>query len=261
MLLRAQGANLGFRDGCRLYLVGMFWNLWMPTNVGGDAVRALLAGPLCGGRAVAASSILVERLTGFVALLTIGAVGVLAAAAGAAAATGLRTILLVAVLLAVAVAVAAGGRAAVYRYETGGGRNAVLRKLHSVYRALDAYGTRDGRAAIGINLLLSLVFQASQVLLNIGLAWAVGLRVPPTTMWWLVPVLSAASLLPIGIGGLGVREAAAVSLLQGAGAPAGTVVAWSLLWQVTVWLASLPGALWSVGRVAPGGAGSLRPRA
>src|SRR5688500_8088281 len=71
-LLRASGAFLSLIECCRLYAVGMFWNLWMPTNIGGDAVRAYLAGPRCGGVATAASSILVERLTGFLALLAIG---------------------------------------------------------------------------------------------------------------------------------------------------------------------------------------------
>jgi uncharacterized membrane protein YbhN (UPF0104 family) len=62
-------------------------------------------------------------------------------------------------------------------------------------------------------MLLSLVFQASQIVLNIFLARAVGLNVPPLVMWWLVPVLARASLVPLGIGGLGVREVAALKLL------------------------------------------------
>ncbi|HVF10871.1 MAG TPA: lysylphosphatidylglycerol synthase transmembrane domain-containing protein, partial [Abditibacteriaceae bacterium] len=37
-LLRARGADLSLAACCRFYLVGMFWNLWMPTNIGGDAV-------------------------------------------------------------------------------------------------------------------------------------------------------------------------------------------------------------------------------
>ncbi len=44
---RAQ-RGLPLRECCRLYLIGMFCNLWMPTNIGGDAVRAYLAAPAAG---------------------------------------------------------------------------------------------------------------------------------------------------------------------------------------------------------------------
>jgi hypothetical protein len=98
-------------------------------------------------------------------------------------------------------------------------------------------------------MLLSLLFQASQIGLNIVLARSLGLEVPAIAFWWLVPVLALASLVPVGVGGLGVREAAAVTLLHGAGITtantASTIVLWSLLWQATVWLSSAPGVWWA----------------
>jgi hypothetical protein len=57
-------------------------------------------------------------------------------------------------------------------------------------------------------LLISLAFQASQIGLGIGLGRAVGLDLPTATFVWLVPLLALASLVPVGIGGLGVRVAA-----------------------------------------------------
>jgi uncharacterized membrane protein YbhN (UPF0104 family) len=126
--------------------------------------------------------------------------------------------------------------------------NKLARKWSAVHRALDEYGSRGRCGVLATAMLLSLVFQASQVVLNIMLARAVGLNLPPLVMWWLVPVLALASLVPLGIGGLGVREVAAIKLLGASGISAETILAWSLLWQATVWLASLPGALWWKGR-------------
>lgn len=253
LLLRTQGARASLLDCCRLYLIGMFSNLWMPTNIGGDAIRIYLAAPLAGSKAVAASSVLVERLTGFIALLTIGAVGLglrqsgygsSHSNAGASAAHLITTMAGVLLLFGVGVFVM---RQAAYRLEATAPENAMVRKWASLHRALDYYARPEYRATLGIALALSFLFQSLFVVLNIGLAHAVGLQLPASTFFWLVPLLSIASLLPLGVGGLGVREAAAVALLSGTSAATGTIVAWSLLWQATVWLASLPGALLGLG--------------
>jgi len=241
-LLRARGARLSLIECCRLYLVGMFWNLWMPTNIGGDAARAYLAGPRCGGAASAAASILVERLTGFLALLAIGSIGLLISVLqGAGGAQGIRVIVAAMAVLALFAGGALAARAAAYRLTARSPHNKWLGKWASLHRALDFYAQRERRAVLLTALALSLLFQSSQIALNIALARAVNLDLPGSTFWWLVPLLALASLVPLGIGGLGVREAAAVGLLHNTGVAAGSVVAWSLLWQATVWLASLPG--------------------
>ena len=66
---------LSWLECYRIYLIGMFWNLFMPTSIGGDAMRAFLAGRRAGNLPLAASSILAERLTGFIALIAIGTIG------------------------------------------------------------------------------------------------------------------------------------------------------------------------------------------
>lgn len=273
LLLRAQGIAVSLRECCRWYAVGMFWNLWMPTNIGGDAVRVMLAAPRCGGRAVAASSVLIERLTGFLALLAIGAValivdairfnnqsnGLRASASGALASgatnkvspgSGAQSgqeaqllgaalgVLLCLVLLWLLVGFV------LRRLEKRAPENGFVQRLALVRRALESYGKHEMRRTLAWAMLLSLCFQASQIVLNIGLARVVGLDVRSGVFWWLVPLLALASLLPVGIGGLGVREAAAAALLAGSGAATQTIVLWSLLWQATVWIASVPGIFW-----------------
>ena len=254
LLLRAQGAEVSLRDCCRLYAVGMFWNLWMPTNIGGDAIRAVRCAPLCGGLSVATSSVLVERLTGVIALLTIAVLGLLAQLlSGSTNHTNfliLRPILFVVVTLLCLVALFWILRRKYAVDSEAQHESAIQRKVRSFSRALAVYAQPSARGALWSAVAISLVFQASQVLLNIALARVLGLTIPFTVFWWLVPSLAVASLVPLGIGGLGVREAAAVQLLAGQGASAASIVAWSLLWQATVWLASLPGALWVAQRTS-----------
>jgi uncharacterized protein (TIRG00374 family) len=252
----------GMLECFRIYLIGMFWNLWMPTAIGGDAMRAYLISRHTGDLPLAASSVLADRLTGFVALIFIGATGLLLQLAPNTAnesgnGRALRTLLLAIVVLACFVAVVALARALAYRLEdpqTSGSTSTDAAgwkaKLTSfwikLHRALDAYLAPQARGAVVIAVLLSLALQCGQIAINIFLARAVGLEVPFVTFAWLIPSLALASMLPLGIGGLGVREAAAVALLGGTAsgtviAP-GTIIAWSLLWQATVWLSALPGA-------------------
>jgi len=106
---------------------------------------------------------------------------------------------------------------------------------------------------LGLAILLSLLVQCLQISLNVGLARVVGLDLPATTFLWLVPLLAVASMIPLGVGGLGVREASATLLLQGSGAADERILLWSLLWQATIWLSGLPGAFLASGKVGSSG--------
>ena len=243
LLLRARGAKFSFLECARIYLLGMFCSLFLPTTIGGDGVRALVVGPRCGGTTVAASSILVERLTGLVALLTIGAIGVALWGAGSSSLGAAVLPRIFAVLGMVALAFI-GLRLTAYRLENAvsGKAGKAVRKWAALHREIDFYAGRERRLTLVLALAMSFVFHASYMAINIFLARAAGLQTPITTFLWLVPLLSLMSMIPIGIGGLGVREAAAVAVL-GNTAPQGTILAWSLLLQATIWLSSLPGSL------------------
>ena len=231
LLLRARGTHVSLSRCCRIYAAGMFGNLWLPTNVGGDALRASLlvkrAPEL--GRADAFASIAVERLTGFAALIFIACLALLARGASS---QGWRTLAIVCAIFAFL---------GVTWWLLSRFPHPKIARLQS---ALAFYARPQHRGVLARALLLSLLFQASQVLLNIGLARASGLDLPARVFWWLGPILSLSGLVPAGIGGLGVREAAAVALLRDWPISVGQIVGWSLLWQATVWIASLPGIIW-----------------
>lgn len=234
ILLRKRGANVGLGACARAYFAGMFGNLWLPTNIGGDALKTAILhreiapkNPQIGLSDVAAS-VVVERLTGFLALLFLGALGALWSGARNA-----QTLQILGGAL---------GVLAVFAGVIWVSKHVKHRKIQLLRAALNLYAQPQNRATLGVALALSLAFQVSQIVLNIGLARAANLGVSDAIFWWLGPLLSLSGLVPIGIGGLGVREAAAVAFLGGT-VPYGAIVGWSLLWQATVWLCSLPGVL------------------
>jgi len=59
------------------YLIGQFYNMFLPTSVGGDLVRSYELGKYSGRQADALASVFVERYTGVITLLLVAAVAVL----------------------------------------------------------------------------------------------------------------------------------------------------------------------------------------
>lgn len=245
---------MGVWEGYRLYLIGMFCNLWLPTAIGGDAIRAAMATRHSGNLALAATSIFVERLTGLTALLTIGMIGFIAYF-GTTSASAQNGQVQAAIIVGIAIAVLAAMMVFIWllrkiarHISTRDNTSKLARKFVGVHQAFDIYFTPATRPALLGALALSLVFQSSQIALNIFLARTVELDLPAQVFIWLIPCLGIASMIPLGIGGLGVREAGAVAFLNGA-LPAGamptpgTIIAWSLLWQAILWISGLPGAL------------------
>ena len=71
LFLKEQGARVAIGRLFSLYLIGTFFNNFMPSNVGGDVVRSYMLGKQIKTQAGAMASVFLERLTGFVAMVTI----------------------------------------------------------------------------------------------------------------------------------------------------------------------------------------------
>ena len=81
VLVRAQNLDVALGDLLSYSLVGLFFGNLLPSNVGGDVVRAYGLARVSGRAEAAAVSVLVDRLMGLVAFL--GAAVVMAALAAA----------------------------------------------------------------------------------------------------------------------------------------------------------------------------------
>lgn len=240
ILLKTRGIPVPFLVCCRIYLAGMFGNLFLPTSIGGDVLRTYLLTRLAKTSVPdATASVLMDRVTGFVALLLITVAGTLYSGARQQA---MPVLIMGFVILTVFVALLAVARRLSGREAPSG----FLGKLHGVWSALSYYLEKDHRLGLLAAIGISIVFQSSQILLNIGLARVAGINVVPfAAFFWLVPLMNLSAMIPLSIGGLGVRETFVVAILHGAGyeVPKGMAIGWSLLWQTITWLSSLPGAL------------------
>jgi uncharacterized membrane protein YbhN (UPF0104 family) len=219
--------GIGFRTGwgrcVRIYLIGMFFGLAVPSTLGSDAVRALLLGAEPPGRTRALSSVLFDRLVG---LVTLVAVAVAALLFGPSA--GLPPLLTVAIV-GLGAALVLGWLAAplLARLLPQGSR---LRRL--VAHDLAPYFGRRSRGMLVAAVALSLAVHLLQIGSQAILARSLGLDLALGFVAIYHPLAALAVAVPLTIGGFGLREATYAYLLPYAGVRPDDAVALGLLWWV-----------------------------
>lgn len=210
-----------------LYFMGMFFNLFLPTSMGGDVVRAWRLAGRPGRRGAAFLSVIGERLSGLVALMLLACAASLLAGESASAGA---TVTIWGVTLA-------GVLGWLLLPRLGG----IHPKLRALAESMSLCG-RDRRRWWTALVLSFLVQAASAVqiwLLGVGL----GLPAPFLAYAVAVPLVTLATLLPISLNGIGIREASLALFLGGSGVDSSGALALGLLW-LTMLLAA--GALGGV---------------
>lgn len=246
MILQAQAIKLSWTELWRAYWAGLFFNNFLPSSIGGDALRIVWVGRLTGDVPGSTASVFVERVLATVGLSITGL-----AASLWAAQPDQRVLFLFLFLIAFSLALLGlllwSGMP--QRFAQSQGRVAAF------LRGIEIHGTRlkgQGRAILLV-ILLSVLFQGSVVGVNYAIFKALQLA---SISWWealyIIPVTSIAAMLPIGINGYGVREGAYVALLASYHVPAATAFAASILFAFIVSLCSLYGA-WTWLAHHPGG--------
>jgi glycosyltransferase 2 family protein len=249
LLLRRANVPLGASSVARAYSVGIFSNTFLPTAVGGDVTRALLVvrrGPLLTNVAI---TIVVERVASIIGL--VGMAWIAFAFQSATVPKGAQiflawvtAVVVVASLLGF-VAVTRGSRLA--RAMTPRRFMATARQSRSL---LLRYA--NDPPLLVVLLVLSLLFQALVSMQLVMLARAIDVHLAFSTAAVVLALVTVVTLIPISIGGFGVREGSYVVLLGGVSIAATEATLISLLTVATLFIASLPGAYMLVrGGVAP----------
>ncbi len=260
-ILLAGGVRRGFWDLLALVHMGLFFNSFLPTSVGGDLVRGYYASG-SGGKIASYAALLVERGIGFVAMLAVS--GVAALLAFFEEAPPFPRSVLVGVALVAGLAVALGLLVPRLRWLEGisgrlASRDARLARLApslSESSRLFLAGA-SSPAVVGWSIALQVV----AVLFHVACARAVGIEIPLLDFFLIVPASVVASMIPISLNGLGVREGVLVALatVRGAGAAdAGGFALLALL--LSTLFAGIGGILYAVGMLGRIGGRSVASR-
>src|SRR5690242_2581357 len=218
LLGRSVGFARPFGEYTRFYFIGMFFNLFGPSTIGGDVVRALYLGE---GRrpGLAVNSVVFDRLSGLAVLMALGA-----AALVAFPGYGLPWPLTAGIV--------AGGTVLVVGWwvsprvvrllpETNRLRRQVENELEPFWR---------DRGLLVRVALVSLVFHLIQVGVQWILVRAAGGAVPVSYCLIYHPILSVMTALPVSVAGFGVREGGYLYFLTRINLDDSIAVTVGLLW-------------------------------
>ena len=230
---------LGFQRPRRFFIwrffEGMFFSLCLPSSIGGDVIKAYRVGDTTSRRLLAGCTVLADRLTGLSAL------GVLAGTALAASEYGLGLL----GAMGVAMALLAGVLGAFWV------------GLQSIDRIMNLL-PETHRARTFLAQLLPykqrplLIMQAVgwSFLVQMGGAVVVALMARtlqvdlPLVVWFsVVPLVALLMVLPVSIGGFGMRENAMEILLGKHGVAKDQAIAVALLWGLGTILTGLVGGV------------------
>ena len=244
LLLRPVQLTTSFARLVGFYFTGMFFNLFLPTIVGGDAVKAVLLARETGAPARATMSVFMERNTGLCALLVVALV-----AAYAAPSVHLFGVSLVALvwLLALGYAIAnitlmnPMAYHLVDRVIAATPLSRMRPRAATLYEAVAPY--KAAVPTLAGALVLSLAFQLLVIAVVFLNARALNLVVPISAVAVFVPLISLAGMVPVSVNGLGVREALYILLFGQIGVTAEVSVSLALLYLAVTVVASLPGGL------------------
>ncbi len=236
-ILRVQNVHIAIPWLYYLGLVGQFFNVFLPSSVGGDVAKAYYVYRHSGRKIESFTSVLLDRILGFFAM-NCYAMLALAWYGREMDHPGVRRGVWIMVALGVFAVVFFMSKRVARRFKILGVfvPSARLKsRLKDVYHAIHQY--RGHPLVLLWTLLISFVAQAFFIFLNYLLGRSIGLDVPLGLYFFLIPLIAAIAMAP-SISGLGVREAGFTYLFS-FHVPAHEAVALALLHDALVYGVSL----------------------
>ncbi len=242
MLLKPIGVNTPYRKILSFYLLGMYFNFFLPTAIGGDAVRVYYLNKETRKLSRSTASVFLDRDIGMAALLLIATV------AAATAGTKINDVPLAPIFALITIPFVLINLALFYRPSY----NLLHRilslfkmksadeKVESLYESVNSY--RGEWGVLGIAMVLSIIIQLGGIFANVLLGYAIGLE------GWLnflvfIPAISLISMNPLSVNGTGWREYSYVVLFESVGATKEQATALAVLWLGVLIATSLPGGI------------------
>ncbi|MFQ5441400.1 MAG: lysylphosphatidylglycerol synthase transmembrane domain-containing protein [Thermodesulfobacteriota bacterium] len=226
-----------------IYFVGMFFNNFLPTMVGGDLIKGFYLYRETGKGGVSIASIFMDRYSGFSALIFITAVALIP---GYALIKGTVLpgffVLLIGGYIGASLVIWVGPLhswamnilAKIHFY-------GINKKIDTFYNVLMSY--KSHRDILVKIFLISLVVQTG---VNIGyyvLSRGLGIDVGLAYFFLFIPLSTVVSMLPVSVAGLGIREGAFVYLFTRVGASKEEAITLSLMWFAIMVVVSIIGGV------------------
>lgn len=235
VFITSAGMKRSFGVVLRAYFLGMTANTFGLGTVGGDVSRGLLLHPEAGKRSAALATVVADRAHGLATLLTIGSIAIILVRPPALGQWALY--ISIVALIIIAMCWIWGPRLLVAivpeNHKFG---QAARNAAHAFPRKLKPFLTAS---------VISVIFHSLQISMHYLIAIDLHAPLSLAYLFAVIPLVNAASSLPISVNGIGVREALYVMTLIPAGATKEQAVAFGAIWLLCVTTVSIVGGLLS----------------
>jgi uncharacterized membrane protein YbhN (UPF0104 family) len=224
IMVRLQGFEHSFGRLASFYFVGLFFNLFLPTSIGGDLGKCYYLAESRRDILRAITTVLADRISGMIALLCIASIALLSGVSVMVPVwmtyfTIAGTALLILGLLIPFVF------------------PSLLRRYELPYRYW------ENPRFMAVSLVVSFFIQLSVVIISMIIGRAVDVVIPWESYFVIIPLVTVAGMVPISLNGLGVREGAYVYFLAQAGVAAHQALAFAVLWLILITSLNVLGGL------------------
>jgi uncharacterized protein (TIRG00374 family) len=238
-LVWALGIEVSWWRLVGLNFVGVFFGLFLPTGVGGDAVKMYELTRSEAKASAAISSVFVDRFSGLFVLFAMASLALVSSYELVPPEVRiLIAVLFIGSLSGVALLlqrkwIEAWGRR--FGLDRLLGRFRILREL---YNSIHLYGARALLRSTAASVVWNLILILGYYLLGL----AVGIELSLATYFLLIPIIAVLLVIP-SIGGLGIREGATVFLFKQVGIDESQALALALGYDLTLVITALVGAI------------------
>ncbi|MDP2905107.1 MAG: lysylphosphatidylglycerol synthase transmembrane domain-containing protein [Candidatus Omnitrophota bacterium] len=229
MLLRAVDLRLPLSRVVISFSGGIFFNLFLPSTIGGDLMRSVDLSTHTKKPKEVIATILLDRLSGYIGLVLLALSSLvlgwkLLQEPSVLFSVAVITGLLIFILL-VLFSKFFYSRINSLLGAPGAG------KIHEMISSLhhEVHIFRQHKKVIVKNIILSIAVQTIAPLSFYISALALGLKISPVYFFVFLPVIGAITLLPLSIGGLGLRDATTIFFFAKAGVGKDLAFAMSLI--------------------------------
>ncbi len=229
MLLAAVGIRLPLKRVIASYSAGIFFNLFLPSSIGGDFMRSVDLSVHTKKPKEIIATVFLDRLSGYIGLVILASLsfvfgGELVREKGTVFALGIIIFILLFSLLVLFNKFIYRLISRFLRSSNPGNIRGLISDLHK-----EIHIFRHRKTIIIKNIVLSILIQAMAPLSFALLAFSLGLKVNLVYFFIFIPIIGAITLLPISIGGLGLRDLTTIYFFGKVGIAKDIAFAMSLL--------------------------------
>ena len=242
ILVSGYGLNISTWLLFKYYLIGLFFNNFLPTSIGGDVLRVYNLIRSSGNRTVSFASVMTERLLGISSTLILALISILLMRDEFK--TNLVLYIVIGMIFLVLLFFAgAFSKKLAIPIEKFTLKLTIFRLGEKIQKFLDAIRFYSDSKIIYVKILfVSLLGQILIIIKAYCLGLALGIEVNPIYMFLVVPIVIILSMLP-SINGIGFRDGGYVILLAKVGVSKAAALSLSFLTLFIPLLISISGGI------------------